>query len=184
MKIKLKNKEITLMQLVCLALYYGIARWLPESGKFLWGIVGKSVSYQLCRRIFKKCGKYVNIERKAFFASGIDIEIGDYSGIGINAHIPNGTIIGDYVMMGPNCFILDINHSTIDTEKPMCMQGMVEKKITRIGNDVWIGRDVKMTPGRTIADGTIVAMAAVLTKDFPPYSVVGGNPAKLIKSRK
>lgn len=41
-----------------------------------------------------------------------------------------------------------------------------------------------MTSGRTIADGTIVAMASVLTKDFPPYSVVGGNPARLIKSRK
>ena len=53
-----------------------------------------------------------------------------------------------------------------------------------IGNDVWIGRDVHMTPGRTIADGSIIAMASVLTKDFPPYSVVGGNPAKLIKSRK
>lgn len=66
----------------------------------------------------------------------------------------------------------------------MCQQGMTEKKITRIGNDVWIGRNVYMTPGRIIADGTIVAMASVLTKDFPPYSVVGGNPAKLIKSRK
>ena len=53
-----------------------------------------------------------------------------------------------------------------------------------IGNDVWIGRDVHMTPGRTIADVSIIAMASVLTKDFPPYSVVGGNPAKLIKSRK
>lgn len=59
-----------------------------------------------------------------------------------------------------------------------------KKKTTQIGNDVWIGRDVHMTPGRTIADGSIIAMASVLTKDFPPYSVVGGNPAKLIKSRK
>ena len=61
---------------------------------------------------------------------------------------------------------------------------MTEKKITRIGHDVWIGRDVHMTPSRTISDGSVIAMIAVLTKDFPPYSVVGGNPAKLIKSRK
>lgn len=59
-----------------------------------------------------------------------------------------------------------------------------DEKITRIGNDVWIGRDVHMTPDRTISDGTIIAMAAVLTKDFPPYSIVGGNSAKIIKSRK
>ena len=146
--------------------------------------MGGGIRFFLCKHIFKKCGKHVNIERKAFFASGIDIEIGDYSGIGINAHIPNGTIIGDYVMMGPNCFILDVNHKVSDVATPMCFQGHVPKKITRIGNDVWIGRDVHMTPGRTIADGSIIAMGAVLTKDFPPYSIVGGNPAKLIKYRK
>lgn len=178
----IQGKQIKLSQLFFLVLYYGIAQYLPKSHTF--GNIGGAVRYWLCKHIFKKCGKCVNIERKAFFASGIDIEIGDYSGIGINAHIPNGTIIGDYVMMGPNCYILDVNHKVSDVETPMCFQGHVSKKITRIGNDVWIGRDVHMTPGRIISDGTIVAMSSVLTKDFPPYSVVGGNPAKLIKSRK
>lgn len=176
------GKTIKIGQIICLTLYYGFAQFLPKSNTFF--NVGGGIRYCLCKHIFKKCGKHVNIERKAHFASGVDIEIGDYSGIGLNAHIPNGTIIGNYVMMGPNCFILDVNHNTSDVSRPMCQQGMVEKKITRIGNDVWIGRDVHMTPGRTIADGSIIAMCAVLTKDFPPYSVVGGNPAKLIKSRK
>ena len=176
------GKTIQIGQIICLALYYGFAQFLPKSNTFF--NVGGGIRFFLCKHIFKKCGKHVNIERKAFFASGIDIEIGDYSGIGINAHIPNGTIIGDYVMMGPNCFILDVNHKVSDVDTPMCFQGHVSKKITRIGNDVWIGRDVHMTPGRTIADGSIIAMGAVLTKDFPPYSIVGGNPAKLIKYRK
>lgn len=176
------GKTIKIGQIICLALYYGFAQFLPKSNTFF--NVGGGIRFFLCKHIFKKCGKHVNIERKAFFASGIDIEIGDYSGIGINAHIPNGTIIGDYVMMGPNCFILDVNHKVSDVDTPMCFQGHVSKKITRIGNDVWIGRDVHMTPGRTIADGSIIAMGAVLTKDFPPYSIVGGNPAKLIKYRK
>lgn len=178
----IRGKEIKIKQVFCLVLYYGFAQYLPKSNTF--GNIGGNIRYLLCRQIFKKCGKHVNIERKAHFASGVDIEIGDYSGIGINAQIPNGTIIGDYVMMGPNCFIIDVNHRTSDVTKPMACQGMVEKKITKIGNDVWIGREVHMTPGRTISDGTIVAMASVLTKDFPPYSVVGGNPARLIKSRK
>lgn len=178
---KIHNKEFSTTQLLCLILYYTIAQYLPESGKYFK--IGGKVRYILCKRIFKACGKHVNIERKAHFASGVDIEIGDYSGIGINAHIPNGTIIGNYVMMGPNCFILDVNHAISDLSCPMCKQGMTEKKITRIGNDVWIGRDVHITPGRTIADGSVIAMCSVLTKDFPPYSVVGGNPAKLIKSR-
>lgn len=179
---KIRNKEISIIQILCLSLYYGFAQYLPESRK-CFGI-GGIVRYALCKHIFKKCGKHVNIEKKAHFSSGIDIEIGDYSGIGINAHIPNGTIIGNYVMMGPNCIILDINHITSDISRPMCQQGMTPKQITRIGNDVWIGRDVHMTPGRTIEDGSIIAMCSVLTKNFPPYSVVGGNPAKLIKCRR
>lgn len=182
MKIKINNKQIEIKKVICLILYYGIAQYLPKTHEF--GNLGGSVRYWLCKMIFRKCGKNVNIERKAFFASGVDIEIGDYSGIGINAHIPNGTIIGDYVMMGPNCFILDVNHDISDTTQPMCQQGMTEKKITRIGNDVWIGRNVLMTPGRTISDGSVIAMGAVLTKDFPPYSIVGGNPAKLIRSKR
>lgn len=179
---KFKSREFKLSQVICLILYYGFAQYLPVSNTYF--NIGGHIRYFLCKRIFKKCGKQVNIERKAYFATGVDIEIGDYSGIGINAHIPNGTVIGNYVMMGPNCFILDVNHNVTDISKPMCKQGSTEKKITRIGNDVWIGRDVHMTSGRTIADGTIVAMASVLTKDFPEYSVVGGNPAKLIKNRK
>ena len=172
------GKKIKLSQIVCLILYYGFAQYLPQSNKFF--NIGGFIRYSLCKHIFKKCGKHVNIERKAHFASGIDIEIGDYSGIGINAHIPNGTIIGKYVMMGPNCFILDVNHAISDTTKPMCQQGMTKKLTTRIGNDVWIGRDVHMTAGRIISDGSIIAMASVLTKDFPAYSIVGGNPEKFI----
>lgn len=52
-----------------------------------------------------------------------------------------------------------------------------------IGNDVWIGMDAKILSGVTIGDGAVVAADAVVTKDVPPYAIVGGNPAKLIKSR-
>ena len=54
---------------------------------------------------------------------------------------------------------------------------------TVIGNDVWIGRDSVIMPGVTIGDGAIVAAYSVVAKDVPPYSVVGGNPARLIKKR-
>lgn len=52
-----------------------------------------------------------------------------------------------------------------------------------IGNDVWIGRESVIMPGVTIGDGAIVAAYSVVTKDVPPYGVVGGNPATLLKRR-
>lgn len=56
------------------------------------------------------------------------------------------------------------------------------KKIT-IGNDVWIGARAIILPGVTIGDGAVVAAGAIVTKDIPPYAIVGGVPAKIIKYR-
>lgn len=52
-----------------------------------------------------------------------------------------------------------------------------------VGNDVWIGRESRIMPGVKIGDGAIVGAYSVVTKDVPPYSVVGGNPARWIKRR-
>lgn len=168
-------------QLLFLSLYYSFAIYLPDSnGPIKWGT---KVRRYVCKRIFKKCGKGVMIHRGAHFGIGINIEIGDYSDIGVNAVIPSDTVIGDYVLMAPNCYIFASNHEFSDTSIPIKRQGVTEKKKTIIGNDVWIGRNVTMTPGRHIKDGTIIGACCVLTKDFPEYSIVGGNPSKLIRSR-
>ena len=54
---------------------------------------------------------------------------------------------------------------------------------TVIGNDVWIGYDALVMPGVSIGDGAIVAARSVVTSDVPPYAIVGGNPAKVIRQR-
>jgi virginiamycin A acetyltransferase len=54
---------------------------------------------------------------------------------------------------------------------------------TVVGNDVWTGYGVTVMPGVSIGDGAIVATSSVVTKDVPPYAVVGGNPAKVIRYR-
>lgn len=125
----------------------------------------------------------MNIMRCAVFGSGRNIEIGDNSGLGAYCHMPSDTCIGRNVMMGPEVYILGRNHAFDRTDIPMIEQGFLENKQTVIEDDVWIGRQVLMTPGRVIKKGSIIAAGTVLCKDFDEYSIVGGNPARFIRKR-
>lgn len=177
--------KITIKQAVCLALYYGFAQYLPNS-YFVISWIGRpsnALRVMLCHGIFKKCGKISTINRRVSFGAGHRIEMGDASGIGANTQIPNGTIIGKNVMIGRQSFILSRNHRFSRVDIPINEQGYEEDKQTIIEDDCWIGLRTLFTPGRHVAKGTIVGMGSVLTKDFPPYSIVGGAPAKLIRSR-
>lgn len=180
---KLLGKDFSLAQLISLALYYGIARHLPKSDNLLVGGVSMKCRGFLCKRIFKYCGENVNVERGACFGSGRLVELGDNSGLGINCQVPSDIKIGKNVMMGPNCFILSQNHKIEDLSVPMNRQGFVKKGPTIIEDDVWIGRDVTFTPGRHVKMGSVIGACCLLCKDFPEYSIIGGNPSKLIRSR-
>lgn len=166
-----------------LILYYGFCRWLPASFSPVLGKVSKKMRYFCCKHIFAYCGKNVNVERGVLFGSGKNVRIGDNSGIGINCVVPSDIEIGDNVLMGPKCFILYRNHRFERKDRTIKEQGYTERYHTKIGNDVWIGREVLFTPGRTVQDGTVIAARTCLCKDFPAYSVVGGNPARIIKER-
>lgn len=61
--------------------------------------------------------------------------------------------------------------------------GLTLKGDTRIGNDVWIGREAIIMPGVTVGDGAIIGTAAVVSKDVPPYAIVVGNPGRVVRRR-
>ncbi|SIN79314.1 CatB-related O-acetyltransferase [Halodesulfovibrio marinisediminis] len=61
--------------------------------------------------------------------------------------------------------------------------GYLPKGDTIVGNDVWIGSEAMIMPGITIGHGAIIAARSVVTKNVPEYTIVGGNPAKLIRER-
>ena len=182
-KIKIMGTNFPVKKLFCLAIYYGFATYLPDSYSSFGGRFANRLRVALCKVIFKECGSIQTINRKVRFGSGKNVIIGDGSGIGANTEIPSSIIIGNNVILSRNCFILNRNHRFEDTEIPIVKQGFKEDKLTIIEDDCWIGMNSLLTPGRHIRTGTIVGMGSVLTKDFPEYAIVGGNPASLIKYR-
>lgn len=162
-------------------LYYTIAMHLPPS--FSGIKVGQKRFRAFCGKlILKKCGKNVNIEKGASFSN--KTILGDNSGIGINARICGECTIGDNVMMGTDVVVITRNHRFDRTDIPMISQGFEETKPVVIGNDVWIGDRVMIMPGVNVGEGAILAAGAVVTHNVPPYAIVGGVPAKVIKMRK
>src|SRR5690625_711821 len=167
-----------------LILYYGFARFLPRSTFPVIGKISKKIRVIICTNISSYWGKNVNIERMAWFGTGKNLMIGDNSGLGINSRFLNNTTIGKNVMMGPNFYILESAHIFDRVDISMREQGRKKErdKLT-IGDDVWIGRDVMIMGSREIKTGSILGARCVLTKSFPEYSIIGGNPSKLIRSR-
>lgn len=171
-----------LIKYICLLVYYFIGRHLPASDS-PYSMGSKYVRRALCKVIFKKAGKNINIEHGAFFASGFEIEVGDNSGLGLNSRVTGPLKIGDDVMIGPDVMIFTQNHETSRLDIPMRLQTAPKKGVV-IEDDVWIAARVIILPGITIHKGAIVGAGAVVTKDVPQYAVVGGNPARVIKYRK
>ncbi len=165
-------------------LYKIILQYLPsQSGDFyILGRISTKIRYLFCNFFLLKCGKNVTIERKARLS--MRCEIGNNSGIGINAYIYGKCIIGNNVMMGPDVVILVRNHKFNRIDIPMNQQGSTEERPVTIGNDVWIGTRVIILPGIRIGDGAIIGAGSVVTKDVENYTIVAGNPARIIKKRK
>jgi maltose O-acetyltransferase len=94
-----------------------------------------------------------------------------------------GLVIGDYVMIAQATCIYSAQHKFDRLDIPMMLQGF-EKRRTVIEDDVWLGAGSTILPGVKVGRGSIVGAGAVVTKDVPDYSVVGGVPAEVIGSRR
>ncbi|MEZ4357748.1 MAG: Vat family streptogramin A O-acetyltransferase [Eubacteriales bacterium] len=142
-----------------------------------------------------------------------NVEIGDYTYYSDNHDSPENfyshithhyEFYGDKLIIGKFCAIAE-GVTFIMNGANHCMNGITTypfsifrsgwekvtpsldelpfKGDTVIGNDVWIGQNVTIMPGVKVGDGAIIAANSNATKDVEPYSIVGGNPAKLIRKR-
>lgn len=110
---------------------------------------------------------------------GKECNLGQFS---IIATKKKDVIIGDYVRIGPHVNVIGSNRIYDKRTIPILKQGITEMGV-RIGNDVWIGAGSTILDGVNVGDGVVVAAGAVVTKDVPPFSIVGGVPARIIGER-
>lgn len=116
---------------------------------------------------------------------GKGLIVGDNVGIGSGSFLgcAGGVEIGDDTILGNFVSFHSENHNYSEIDVPIRQQGVNHKGI-RIGRDCWIGAKATVLDGTVLGDGCIVAAGAVLNgKSYPDFSIIGGVPAKVIKSR-
>ena len=161
-------------------LYNCFAKHLPHTRSNRW-YGAKKIRYYCAKMMLAKCGRCVNIEAKANITR--ELEIGDYSGIGIGSRIYGKVVIGNDVLMGPEVIIFTSSHNYMDPDVKIREQGRTEMSPVQIDDDVWIGARAIIMPGIHIGKGAVIGAGAVVTRDVEQYNVVAGVPAKVIKKR-
>lgn len=169
-------------------------RWLYWSRKFgsTKGFVkiGKNVTFQSPQ--YLNFGEGIGIGKHTYFLpldsyAGVlynpKIIIGDGCWIGIrNSFAAIDEIkIGNHVLFAGYVHITDHSHGYEDISKPIMPQKLISKGPVVIEDDCWLGFGCEVLSGVHVGKHSIVAARAVVTKDVPAYSIVAGNPAKVIK---
>jgi len=109
-----------------------------------------------------------------------DVLIGKRSRIGMSNVLIGPVTIGNDVILAQNIVMSGLNHGYEDITIPIYKQPVTRKKIT-VGDEAWIGANAVVVAGVTIGKHPVVAPGSVVTRDVPPFSIVAGNPAKVIK---
>lgn len=126
-------------------------------------------------------GDYATIEDFATINNGMGpVHIGHHSFIGLSNVIIGPVRIGSHVILAQHIVVSGLNHGYEDISKPISQQPCQVKPIV-IEDDCWIGANSVITAGVHIGRHAVVAAGSVVTRDVPAYSVVAGNPARLLK---
>jgi acetyltransferase-like isoleucine patch superfamily enzyme len=120
----------------------------------------------------------------AYLTHTYGLSFGEYFAVntGVQIDARGGVTIGKGVMIGPNAVVVSSDHDHMQTDRLMVFQNHVMAPVF-IENDVWIGANVVVCGGVRIGRGAVIAAGAVVTKDVPQMAIVGGVPARPLRSR-
>lgn len=136
---------------------------------------------QLLKETFGRTGKKIYMEPVINFDYGYNIFVGENFYANFNCtFLDVSTIeIGDNCMFAPNGQLYTATHPLHPVKRN---SGLEYAKPIKIGNNVWLGGGVIVTPGVTLGDNVVVGAGSVVTKSFPDNVVIAGNPARIIKT--
>jgi acetyltransferase-like isoleucine patch superfamily enzyme len=130
-------------------------------------------------------GAYSEIRSSMLFSLGAGLRFGKNSGCGAYSFIGAGGLIriGEHVIMGQHVSFHAENHNFSRTDIPIRMQGVTKKGIT-VEDDCWVGANVTFLDGCHVGKGCVIAAGAVVRGEVPPFSIIAGVPARVVRSRK
>ena len=142
----------------------------PEELRELFSeLTGQQVdeSFALFPPFHTDCGKNIQVGKRVFINMGCKFQ--DQGGI----------VIGDDTLIGHNVVLATLNHEMSPEDRGTMIPAPIH-----IGSRVWISANATVLPGVTVGDGAVIAAGAVVTKDVPRNTVVGGIPARVIRTIK
>lgn len=131
-----------------------------------------------------KLGRRVNFYPGVQIFPGRALVVGDDVNFayGVLVGTPGGVTIGDRAMLGFGCKLISGNH-VIPVNRGRIFAAGYERKPIHIGRDVWLGANCVVLAGVSVGEGAVVAAGSIVTKDVPPFAIVAGVPAKVLKIR-
>lgn len=108
---------------------------------------------------------------------------GDYVYVGPQSQLPPHVHVGNYSSLSARVVIVGSDHNYDNPGVPIVFSGRPLSCVTTIGADVLIGHGAILLRGITIGNGAVVGASAMVTKDVPPYAIVAGTPAKILRYR-
>jgi acetyltransferase-like isoleucine patch superfamily enzyme len=170
------------------------SKWDLEGRRFLYkqallswipSYIGYTLRGRFYRKYLKSMGEETLFLERVYIRNPQNFSVGRHCSIGIDCALQaaGGLTLGDYVILGPGVKIWTSNHIYADPNVPIYDQGSEFKEVV-IGDDTWVGANVFIMPGAHIGKGCVISAGAVVGgKTYKDYSILAGNPARVIGFR-